>query len=671
MILGYVGIRLDHFGLEFGAVKPIRDLMAGPAILIYEDDESQAQALVAAFTRAGFQAYNSTRADEVKEMIESKKIRYLFVDCLLPGMSGVDFVASIRNQYPSEVLDVILMSGIFTDAIFMKDAIRLTQAISFLKKPFGIEDALRLVKADEEPKAKSEYIPRKALYSIFSKDKISLREKRKVIESLEEIHGYDLPFIYSLLIESKMSGHLNIVGKNGEVSGISFSQGAIVAVDIADQETLLGNLLIESGFVLPEDLEPFISVSSPKKMGERLIHGSVLSPHAFNIVLSSQMSIRLSRTIINSSVTINFVETEVEFTMPQIDSDSLLKFLHDWVAGKITLEWLKTHYLQWGSQKLAPGPLYSDSNPALEMPIVSSMQDFVKSVTSGLTVNEMADSQKFPEESFYKAIHFLLLKGLLIILESEKIVAQKDLSKYLKKIETQFQGRNKFEVFDMMARITSVSEAEPQKVYSTFLAMIGENKELDAPEAKAARKKISDLAKESFEFARSGNREKLQEEMAKLQLEARLKAQSQFEEAKNSLQRAQYAVALQLIEKAVAVEPGLEKNKILLAWAKLGLLESGVSKPGVSLKSVQMDLIQVAPEDKFDALFSFVTGLYCRATGDLLGAKKAFEKAVNMDSTMIVARRELTKTVGQSGAKKDVMNRDLKDLVSNFFSKKK
>jgi CheY-like chemotaxis protein len=645
--------------------------MAGSSVLIFEDDVSQAEALKAACTRMNFEAFTAKSADEAKEILKTKNIRHVFVDCLLPGMSGVDFVQSIRGDYPDDRLDVILMSGIFTDAGFVKDSLRATQAVAFLKKPFDILEAMKYVKVEDKGTDSIEILPRRALYSMFSREKVTVREKRKMIESLDEIHGYDLPFIYSLLIEAKMSGHLNIAAETGDVSGISFSQGAIVAVDIADQETFLGKLLIESGFVLPDDLNQVLNIKSSKKMGERLIQANVLSPHAFNIVMSSQMSIRLSRTIINSPVSINFVETDVEFTTPNVDSDSLLKFLHDWIAGKITLDWLKPHYLQWGSQKLELGPLFNESNLALSMPLITTLPDFLPTVTGGQSLNELIDQQKYPEEPFYKAVHFLLTKGLLVLKETKQARDPKDQGKQLKKIWVQFQGKNKLEVFDLMARMTNISESESPKVYPNFMKMIGEGSATEPAEVRACRKQIEQAAKEAHEFFKSGGREKMKEEMAKNQVEMKLKAATQFEEAKNSLQRSQYAVALQLLDSAIAVDPLLDKSKILLAWAKLGLIESGGSKPGLSLKDVQMDLMQVSPEDKYDALYSFVTGLYSRAAGDLLAAKKAFEKAVNMDSSMIVARRELTKTVGQSGPKKDMLNRDLKDLVSNFFGKKR
>src|SRR6185312_8009722 len=108
-----------------------------------------------------------------------------------------------------------------------------------------------------------------------------------------------------------------------------------------DQETFLGKLLLEAGYIHPDDLTEALSVTSSKRLGERLIHGNLLSPHAFNIALANQMSIRLSRTIVDAKVKVNFVATEVELTHPHIDSEALTLFLHDWIASKMTPNWLK------------------------------------------------------------------------------------------------------------------------------------------------------------------------------------------------------------------------------------------------------------------------------------------------------------------------------------------
>jgi ActR/RegA family two-component response regulator/tetratricopeptide (TPR) repeat protein len=639
--------------------------MAAARVLILEDDLAQSDALKRAFVKVGFEVFTTDRSEEAVDLIKTKNIQIMFADCLLPGQSGVDFVEGLRKSHSADHLAVVLMSGIFTDSGFVKDALRVTQAIGFLRKPFDVEEAIKLVPKDGSQVFEA-VTPRKALYQTFNRGKLSVREKRKLIESLDEIHGYDLPFIYSLLVESKVSGNLNIVAANGDVSGISFSQGLIIGVDVADQETFLGKLLIESGYILSEDLERVLSQKTTKRIGERLISGNLLSPHAFNIVLSNQMNIRLSRTIVDMPVKINFGEAELETTTPNIDSGALVGFLHDWVAGKISLEWLKTHYMQWGHYPLALGSAYTADHPALKMPIVSSLNGFIADISRGGTLGQIVDSQKFPEGPLYKAIHFLLTKGILVFGEAPKVINSQDVAKMLKGIANQFQSKNKLEIYDFMAQMTNVSESMPDRVYQDFMALL---KQADAPGLDKIRRGIEAKAKESYEFAKSGDRELLREEMAKAEIELKLKAGSQYEEAKNLLQKGQYTQALDILNRVLAVDRHLTKSKIYLAWAKLGVIESGGKN--VDIKEVEMDLLQVSPEDKFDAIYVFVMGLFQRQSGDSAAARKAFEKALAMDSSMIVARRELTRLVNSQPVKKDMLNRDLRDIVSGIFGGKK
>jgi CheY-like chemotaxis protein len=647
--------------------------MSSTKILVFEDDASLREALRSALTKLGAECFVTDKENEAKEILDKNEISILFIDCLLPGLSGVEFVESIRKKYPPELLQVILMSGIFTDSSFVKDSIRSTQAKAFLKKPFEIKDINNLISIRAVTSSiKQEMSPRRALYQIFNKMKTTVRERRKLIESLEEIHGYDLPFLYNLLVESKMSGHLNIVSQSGDVSGISFSQGAIVGVDIADKETFLGKLLIESGYILPDDLNEALNQKSPKKLGEKLIQDNLLSPHAFNIVLSNQMNIRLSRTIINSNLRVNFVETDMEMTSPNIDSDSLLQFLHDWIAGKMTGEWLKSHYTQWINFKLTFGPNYSPDHESINMPIVTALDNLMPRLTSGDSLSKIIDTGMYPEEPFYKALHFLLTKGIVIFSEAVQSVSADEASKMLKKVSAQFQGKNKLEIFDLMVRMTGVEEDDHLGAFNQFINILGDKNQLPTSELKNIYSQIEKQARESYEFCKSGNRDKMREEMTRTEIEIKLKAASQFEEAKNSLQRAQYSVAYQLLLKVLAVDPGTSRYKMYMAWAKLGLIDTkNTQDKKITLKDVEMDMLQLSPEDKFEALYHFVVGLYNKVNKDFTGARKSFEKALAMDPTLIVARRELSKIGTQSSEKKDVLNRDLKDLVSGFFSKKK
>ena len=640
-------------------------------VAILEDDATLSQALQEAFQRDGYEVFVSSHGAEVSDYLNKNPINALIVDCLLPGESGVDFVTALRKKSPASVLDVILMSGLFTDASFIKDSLRSTQAIAFLKKPFEMADILKLVKrspaamVDEE----AEVSPRKALYQLFNKPKVTLREKRRAIEALEDIHGFDLPFLYSLLVETQATGHLNIIGEKGEVSGISFSQGKIVAVDIVDQETFLGKLLLEAGYIHPDDLTEALSVTSSKRLGERLIHGNLLSPHAFNIALANQMSIRLSRTIVDAKVKVNFVATEVELTHPHIDSEALTLFLHDWIASKMTPNWLKAHYLQWGDYGLNKAPALVAGHPILKLPLLSNFAGFVDHMTKGASLNQLLDAKKFPEETAYKALHLLLTKGLIIFSEKPVIVDSGERLKTLKKMWMQLSGKNKLEALDLMARMTAAPESEPQTVYSEFLKILGPDPSPKDKELAQVHQQLKKLTEEVYSFSKSGNRDRMREEIAKNEIEIKMKAASQFEDAKNFLQKSQFASAIAVLTKVSLIEPNMEKLRLYMSWAKLAGTDSQGTK-AQRIKEVEMDLMQVPPEEKYDALYSFVMGLLSKAKGDVPAARKYFEKATHLDNNFLPPRRELAQLQSKHPPQKDMMNRDLKDLVAGFFKKK-
>ncbi|GIL18661.1 MAG: hypothetical protein BroJett040_24120 [Oligoflexia bacterium] len=643
-------------------------------ILILEDDSTLLNALQAAFSREGFIVHATSRPSEAKEILHKNPIGTLFIDCLLPDVSGVEFVEGLRPDFSEDQLDVILMSGIFTDQAFVKEALRATSAVQFLKKPFDIKDAVTLVEKpvlENQTSSKIILHPRKALYQLFSKGagKGALREKKKTLEALDEIHGFDLPFIYSLIVESKSSGHLNIASAQGELYGITVSHGVIVGVDIPDKETYLGKLLIDSGFVLPEDLNQVMSSPSQgRKIGERLVQSSLISPHALDIILAQQMNIRLSRTIIDQRVNVNFVEDDVELTSPNIDTDVFLTFLHDWIASKISSAWLKTHFLQWSSCQIRKTPLYNDSHPALRMPLVEKLPQIVEYVTNGKTLNQILDSNHFQEEPLYKALHFLLTNGLISFDEGGSAEASADRFKWLKKIYGQLHGKNKVETFELMSQMAG--SGDPEFIVKEFVKILGPQPPADQKEMVQVYSQIVNLAQQAYDFNKSGSRDKLKDEIAKGEMELKLKAASQFEEAKNLLQKSLFRQALELLKKAKGVDPNLDKIRLYLVWAKVGLVDPNSQQRDQAIREAEMDLVQVPPEEKFDAIYHYVVGLVCKAKQDYQNARKHFEKAMAIDSNMIVARRELSVLASKAAQKRDVLSADLKDLVGSFFRKK-
>lgn len=638
-----------------------------PVILIVEDDQSLGMALQSFLKKKGLEALVVNSAEAARRSLSEHRIQVMVVDCLLPGESGVDFVESIRSSYPSGVLDVILMSGIFVEPQFTKDSLRSTQALAFLKKPFALDELSPfLAKVTASAEASS---PRRALYQAFGNTGLSNRDKRKILESLEDMHGFDLPFIYSFLLHAQISGHLNIVDENGKVFGINFSNGMIVGVDLEDSESLLGKLLIESGYILPDDLEAALSEKSAKRIGERLIDAHLVSPHGFESVLANQMSIRMSRTVVDRAVRVNFVANEIPVTSPAVDHERLERFLHDWVASRLTSAWLKAHFTPYGNFILQKGPEFRLQHPAFRTALVAKLERLVDVVLTGATINEILDKKIYAEEDLLKALHFMMCSGILVLRERPRIRSVEDQKKHLRNIHAQMAGKNSVEAYNLMVRMTTASDRYPDQVLQQFLEMLGPSPSSAQRDDLVLFEEVVRVARSAHSAVKSGSHLKIKDELMRDEVEKKLKASQFFDQARALLEKSQYSQALANLEKVEKLDPKYEKLRLHLLWARLGSLDAAPNK-AQGFKIVDNDMMLVDPEDKFDALYSFISGLYAKAKSDYPAAKRAFEKAVNMDSNFIAARRELAVIASLNRPKQDVFNQDLKTLVGSLFKKK-
>lgn len=635
-------------------------------ILILEDDESIGAALKEVLSREGHDVFLATRPDEAKEIFSSHAgIEYLFCDCLLPQMTGLDFISQVRSGNITTPFKVVLMSGIYTDKQFIQEATKSSQAVAFLKKPFEIEQVLKIVKKEGESR-QEEASARKLLYQMFANPTVTSRQKRKVIESIEEVSGFDLPFLYSLLAETKSNGYLNIYDSDGGVSGVSFSNGNIVGVDVDDKTTFLGEMLIQSGFSTPTDVQNALRDKNNRRIGNYLIQNNQLSPHAFDLILMEQMNIRLVRTIGDKKIRVNFAVSEVDMTNPSIDADTLSVYLHDWIASKISVNWLKSLYMMWSGNVIVKSSTFRDDHPALSMSLVRSLEGFALKLNNQMTLTQLLDVKGYSEVAVYKAIHFLLTKGLIVFAHRTAFASPQEQLKALKKIWADLENKNGYEVVAYME--TGGGGGSMESALADFLTLIGNKPTNTSSEVYALWNKIKKVAEDAVSSAQDTNKiNTFRQASQKSEAEAKLKANSLMEEVKKALQYNQFAKALGHLSEVAKLNPQMQQLHIYSTWAKLGSVDP--AKKQFILKEIELDILQIPPDERYDALFPFVMGLFNKTKGDMGAARKSFEKSVALDSTFMPARRELSLVQSQD-KKQDVFNMDLKQVVSGFFKKR-
>lgn len=635
---------------------------SGIKLLILEDDSMLGESLKEGLSRQGHTVEWVMKPDEALEKLQSFKPDFILVDCLIPQMPGVDFVVKAQSQ-KTQPFKAILMSGIYTDRGFVQEAVQKTQAIAFLKKPFDLEEVGKLLKKDAAPPDSR----LRQVYQIFSKEKFSMKEKKQLIESLDEITGYDLPVVFSLLAETKGSGYLNIYHSDGSTSGVTFSAGCIVSVDIQDKTTFLGEMLIQSGYITVEDLNNALAQQSKKKLGVRLIQDCLLSPHALNMVMTEQMNVRLSRIVTGDLIKVKFAASDTEMIEPCIDSDLLLIYLHDWVASKIPVAWLKALYSSWLGRKLEVTTHFTTEHAALKMSLIRTLDGLVGRLQKGTSFGELLHVPGYQETAVMKGLHFLLIKGLLHISTQTTFKTDQEQLQFLKMLQTQFQGQTPDQWAVSLGFDTS---SNSKRTLESFIQSLGPQPKVKSSPIYKTWNELKLSAEKAFKnFSEGAAQRRTAPVTAADKAEAVLKANQIIEQLKKDLHYNHYAKAQEKLVQAKKLTENIYQYHLYNSWIKLGIYES--TQKSALLKEVELEMMQVPPDERYDALYPFVTGLYLKATGDLRGARKSFEKALGLDNSFLVARREIGLLSTQIKPKQDIFNMDLKDVVNGFFKKSK
>jgi tetratricopeptide (TPR) repeat protein len=303
------------------------------------------------------------------------------------------------------------------------------------------------------------------------------------------------------------------------------------------------------------------------------------------------------------------------------------------------------------------------------MALISHDQKIFAFITSGLSINQMIESRSFPEGSLYKAIYFLLTSGVVTFSDHSEQQGAGDRMAFLKKTHHQLATLETTEALNALLAMTRTTAARPQIVFQEFLQFIGEEPSSREKELLYIYGQILERVKQLTHYMATPEYSQIQKAGQQGSAEKRILALRLFEEAQQSLVKSQFKEANEKLKKVAELDRKISGLSVLKAWGKLGGIETNPSKASL-IKEVELDLLQIEPEEKLDAQYAFVQGLLYKAKGEYNAGKKSFEKAISLDPNFLVARREIS--IMQSLTKKqpDLLNADLRSIVGSFFGKK-
>lgn len=633
-------------------------------ILIVEDDNQIGGAVQNALVRAGFKAHHVKNPQDALAYIKIQEIHGLFIDCMLPRMNGVDLAVQLKASM-QEPLGIILSSGIFKDRQFINQAIDKTQANLFLKKPFDILEVPNFFdKEFQQRRPQQEFPP--LLQALIDEDQ-KARKKINAINNSDAFHCFDLPLILSMLWDVKATGSLNIKTTDSSIAGIDLFEGKISRIDLKNEKSYIGMLLIEKGFVKEAELAKYISEKTGSvPIGQWLIKMNVISPHAMDIIIDEQSTIRLNKLITDSNMEANFSTSDSIPAITQMSEKAFLENLSAWTS-RTRADWLKKFYLPIMTNRLIKGSRNWDDYRVIDLE--AFQLENPNNLFTDKSLEKVLEDNSTKEGEVLRLFHFLnITSGIKI--DKIQINSQGGTKlNRLKKLNKDLQAQNYFERLGLSR---SAKQTDIKKAYHDLAKVLHPDK---VPPG--SPKEMIEVAQEVFKkvqlayetLSDSAKREKYLGDLQANQAEKLIQAENLLETARSHILKGAFSQAQEAINESELLNPDSVDLYLTKIWIKVQRQSRATPS---QINDWKKQLQSTPPEHRESAIYYHVKGLVFIASDELDKARASFEQALTFNQSFMASKRELSLLDDKKGSGKntDLLNKDLRDVVGMFFRKK-
>ncbi len=636
-------------------------------VLLVEDDTSQGKALQEALKRTGYEVRWTTNPDEALNSAQQVDYKLAIIDCLLPKSNGVELGEKLRAVLGDD-LRIILTSGIYKDKSFSKDALQRTKGSAFLTKPFDIEVLNTTI---EETLADQLEADLPLLLDSLTKKEVPMVERAQALESCSSVHGFDLPLIYSMIFGSNLTGQLNVVSSDGDVSILWFHNGKLTQVQLQDRTSYFGVLLVEMGFTTPEEVDEVLAQNNGNPIGERLVAAHSLSPHAIHVVREEQMLIRLSKTVQDTFVDASFTATDISPSDVSLDYERFTQLCWDWICSKISVEWLKDFYSRWLEFPVVLSDRAQIVRRLAHLPgLQSECDQLMRVLGEGKPLNDALESGTMAEERMLPLLHLMLLQKLAHF--GSRRSSNQDSDRRIKRIKRMLTEAANKDFFQILGVPPRAKEKEITKAYMELAKNFHPDKvEPGAnPELRLATEKLFARITEAHDALKDPVvRVNYARELHEGSAEKVLLNESLMEQGQANLRKGKYQVALDIFAKIIEQKHHRADVHIFFAWAKMkvGAPDQKIEK---FLTSVSAIINKVPPEDRHSANYFYVKGLFSMQVGDLEKAKTNFKHALMLDPTFVESRRDLAVARSRLRSQSESFG-DFSTVVTKIFGRNK
>jgi CheY-like chemotaxis protein len=636
-------------------------------VLIVDDDKASGTVLGEVVKRLGLKPVITNKPADALNVVRLQTVHAAIVDVLLPKMSGVDLVEEFRKTKFADN-PVVFVSGVFKDKNFAAETLKKTQAVDFLFKPFGPDELTQALT--------------KALGGLISDEKWSapslltrkfgtVREYSRAIENLEQIKGPDFPFVLSFILNAGLSGNLNIVNEAGEIFGVNLNKGAIIGVDSAESLGASILALISNGFLAQEDWDHYQANGAKNFPLERLVEEGLVSPHAVAVARQEQILNDFRAICSGQTLQISFAAQDDSFEQPRhaVRPADLMKIYLMSAKEFFSAAYLNNFYetVAKNPLQLAPG---EDSKALWSSAEFEGLDVLREVIASGGSIDDLLSRAGGNKDKALRALHLLVLNRSLVFDDVNHIKNMNLMLERYRKLYAELSSRTPDKIFEYFGASANSSKSVLDGIRDEYIK--SNNPELvkkeNIPELYDLCVKCQDLVNKAHEMMTDELKRTAFFEDQKVKSAERTKeANKLVAEGLDLLRKGQFHPALAKLKESTAMNP-TTLGFLIGVWAEI---KCGAGTDKTRLQEMFKKLETLPLDDRKSAYYFMALGLVKRAMGDA-SAAGYFEKALQMDSLFVEARRELNAMAGAQPKKEkvDLFTGDITQVVSQLFRRK-
>ena len=629
--------------------------------LIIEDNPSLAQSLHEFLSQKGWETHLSPSWKSALDFLDKNSAELLILDILLPDKKGYEILEILSQQQNNPFIKVALISGFIDETSILKKIPKsLKDYCAFFKKPIdekNFSNFLETISFSETHKSANsiseffleEDLPKKALNFCLPKGKI--------FDSKELI-----PIVFFAHLK-KFTGQLQITTNKTNRNSIKFYKGNIIKFVSTSEKAFFGNLLVEHGLCLQEDIQNLLNnKESNKFLGEKLVEKKLLNPYMLSFILKEQVKVRLSEIMSYPSVTLKILEKPSE-NGEKADIDfnetDFIEWLADSSQTELTVDFLKTFFMKSQHRLIQKS---SQLNKALisQKQFLQEYNQLFKSLNEGCTVKDIA-SKVNNKNRVLQLLYFGLLTKSIFLKDTKKEEAVN--LKTVEFLANSIIEKDPKDPFSVLNLPWNASSKEAKRNYHQLVMSIHPHV-LPLNTSKQLKEKCEQAIYKittSYEILKD---EKKRSEYLRVQKEEDIvTVMDKYEEGLTKIKQGQYQQGIEILEQISNHKHSPNNTELYILWAKIKG-DKNLAENREQMAKIRKAIDSCPISLRTSPLFWYVKGLFCTKTSQYEKADELFRKSLKIEKNFMEAKRELLWL--KSKIKKPL----LKNKFFNFLLKK-